>query len=412
MMVGGEGSGKSLVGAMELIGRFWEDKLFWLVGADYDNTTPEFNYIAEAADKLGVLQFASKVTNPGKIILAGDVVISTISAKDPRNISKYSPHGIVVCEAAQCDFEVIQRLIARLGRAGDGGWLLLTGTFEGSLGWYPELFNSWQGPNKEGAKSFSVPSWTNTNLYPGGREDELLKRIEATMSPDLFNERMGGIPCPPSGRIFHEFRNTLHVTSVDYVEDNDVEICVDPGYSKGWYAVEAGQWTGDYFHAFDEVYEQFKTTEQMIHICKMRPWWKDVKGGSIDIAGTAHKPDTPASEIWRKMAGVNLRSKKVPVAAGIERMRTYLIPDPITNHPHLTIHPRCRGLISEFGGCPHPYTGRTAVYTYAKDRNGTVIGVQDDNNHGIKAVTYEIICKYGYARPEASANKKVVRIFG
>jgi hypothetical protein len=112
------------------------------------------------------------------------------------------------------------------------------------------------------------------------------------------------------------------------------------------------------------------------------------------------------------MAGVNLRSKKVPVAAGIERMRTYLIPDPITNHPHLTIHPRCRGLISEFGGCPHPYTGRTAVYTYDKDRNGTVIGVQDDNNHGIKAVTYEIICKYGYARPEASANKKVVRIFG
>lgn len=133
MMVGGEGSGKSLVGAMEMVSRVFEGKLFWLVGADYDNTKPEFDYIVEAAQKLGILEFASQVVNPGKIVLSGGITISTISAKDPRNISKYSPHGIVVCEAAQCDFQVIQRLIARLGRAGEGGWMLMTGTFEGCL---------------------------------------------------------------------------------------------------------------------------------------------------------------------------------------------------------------------------------------------------------------------------------------
>lgn len=410
-MVGGEGSGKSLVGAMELIGRFWESKLFWLVGADYDNTKPEFDYIAQAADRLGVLEFASTVVNPGRITLIGGTTINTISAKDPRNIAKYSPHGIVVCEAAQCDFEVIQRLIARLGRAGEGGWMLLSGTFEGSLGWYPELFSSWQGPNKEGGKSFSVPSWTNTVLYPGGRDDELLKKIEATMSPDLFMERMGGVPCPPSGRVFTEFRNSIHVVDRDFDPEKDVELCIDPGYSQGWYAVEAGQWDGDYFHLIDEVYEQFKTSDQVINICRMKPWWRNVKGGAIDIAGTAHKPDTPASDIWKKTGGVHLKSKKVPIAAGIERMRTYLIPDPITHRPHLTIHPRCRGIISEFGGCPHPVTGRTEVYSYDTDRSGAVIGVEDKNNHGIKAVTYEIVCKYGYARPE-SGTKKVMRIFG
>ena len=131
MMVGGEGSGKSLVGAMELLSRCFEGNLFWLVGADYDNTKPEFDYIVEAANKLGILEFASTVVNPGKIVLKGGITISTISAKDPRNISKFSPHGILVCEAAQCDFQVIQRLIARLGRAGEGGWMLMTGCLVG-----------------------------------------------------------------------------------------------------------------------------------------------------------------------------------------------------------------------------------------------------------------------------------------
>jgi hypothetical protein len=411
MMVGGEGSGKSLVGGMELISRCFEGTLFWLVGADYDNTKPEFDYIAEAANKLGILEFASTVVNPGKIVLKGGITISTISAKDPRNISKFSPHGIVVCEAAQCDFQVIQRLIARLGRAGEGGWMLMTGTFEGSLGWYPEVYLSWQGPNKEDGKSFSLASWTNTALYPGGRDDPLLKKIEATMSPDLFNERMGGVPCPPSGRVFHEFRNSLHVLDKPFDPEREVEICVDPGYSAGWHAVEAGQWEGDYFHLIDEVYEQFKTSEQMISICRMKPWWKKVTGGSIDIAGTAHKPDVPASEIWKKSAGVHLRAKKVPIAAGIERMRTYLIPDPITHRPHLTINPRCQGIISEFGGCPHPVSKRTEVYQYDTDRNGVVIGVKDSNNHGIKAVTYEIVCKFGYTRPQTQS-QSLVRRFG
>lgn len=274
-----------------------------------------------------------------------------------------------------------------------------------------EIFLSWQGPNKEDGKSFALPSWTNTALYPGGREDQLLKKIEATMSPDLFNERMGGVPCPPSGRIFHEFRNNLHVLDKPFDAEKDVEIFVDPGYSAGWYAVEVGQWTGDYLHLIDEVYEKFKTSEQMISICRMRPWWKKLSGGSIDIAGTSHKPDIPASDIWKKSSGIHLKAQKVPIAAGIERMRTYLIPDPITHTPHLTIHPVCRGIISEFGGCPHPDTGRSEVYQYETDRNGTVIGVKDSNNHGIKAVTYGVICKFGYTRPQGQI-KNLVRKFG
>ena len=77
------------------------------------------------------------------------------------------------------------------------------------------------------------------------------------MSPDLFNERMGGVPCPPSGRVFHEFRNAIHVLDKEFEAEKEVEICVDPGYSAGWHAVEAGQWDGDYFHLIDEVYELF-----------------------------------------------------------------------------------------------------------------------------------------------------------
>src|SRR5690606_39648731 len=67
--------------------------------------------------------------------------------------------------------------------------IFFSGTFEGAYGWYADLWNRWQGPNDDGGKSFSLPTWTNRAVYPGGREDPEIKRQESLMPPDLFQER-------------------------------------------------------------------------------------------------------------------------------------------------------------------------------------------------------------------------------
>ena len=83
-----------------------------------------------------------------------------------------APAGIIGCEASQLDLESFWRLEERLVEK--RGWLMLEGTFESSLGWYPEKYIHWSSPavqKTENVKSFSLPTWTNTELFPGGRED-------------------------------------------------------------------------------------------------------------------------------------------------------------------------------------------------------------------------------------------------
>ena len=76
--------------------------------------------------------------------------------------------------------------------------MLLTGTMEGSLGWYPQLRQAWaHGVGDEIA--FSLPSYTNTHLYPGGKDDPEIQRLKEMSSDDFYMERIEGIPMPPRG---------------------------------------------------------------------------------------------------------------------------------------------------------------------------------------------------------------------
>ena len=47
---------------MELFGRLWEGRLYWLVGPDYDLCRPEFEYILDACRRIGAV---ASVRRPG-----------------------------------------------------------------------------------------------------------------------------------------------------------------------------------------------------------------------------------------------------------------------------------------------------------------------------------------------------------
>lgn len=393
---GGERGGKSFVAAEYFNVRFWEGDLYWIAGKDYDRCHQEFEYIAKAMMSLGAVKGADIHTPQNgqwHMKLNTGATVKTWSLKDWLKVGFEAPDGIIVAEVAQISHTEYTRLTDRT--AEKRGWVVGTGTFESSLGWFPEKFKLYQLPGQEG-KSFSLPSWSNTHIYPGGLNDPEIQRLKGKYSEDYFLERFGGVPSPPKGLVFPEFRYLIHVTEMD-VLDAPVYLWVDPGYD-GAYAVEAVQIVGETVRVIDEVYEQGLVTEQVIDVCMQRPWWQLVEGGAVDIAARQHQAMPAVVEIWGERAKLVLSSQYIEEAAGRERLHTFLTVNPIDHMPRLYVAPGCTGILSEFGVCPNPFTGEAAPYKWKEARTGEIVGKSPDdkNNHGIKAVTYGLVDRFGY----------------
>lgn len=416
LIAGGEQGGKSLTEEKLGLARMWEDEspgLYWLVAADYERTRAEFEYLAEDLAQLGVLarNGVSKRIDPGHIVLADGTRIETKSAKDPRTLAMKAPNGIIACEASQIDLETFERLRGRV--APKRGWLIMGGTFETSLGWYPALFKAWKnGVGEE--QSFSLASPSNIHLYPGGINDPEIQRLKRLSSDQYFMERIMGEPVPPKGLVFGEFRVDIHVRDIEWQPGLPVSLWMDPGYA-GAYAVLATQEVNGQLQVFDEVYEEGLVTEEVIEVCQSRPWWRDdrLREGTsvIDIYGYQHQAMTAPAEVWLKKTGLSLRAERVGVNDGIERMRSFLKPHPLTNEPKIVFSPKCRGILSEFGAQPNPFDGQTRAYRWKTDREGNIIGdaPEKKNDHGINAAIYGIVATYGYGHVRTGNTIKVRR---
>ena len=399
LVAGGEQAGKSLMASKYLLGRFAETEgkgLFWLVAADYERTRAEFEYLVEDFARLGILKDASKRVDPGHITLVDGTRIETKSAKDPRTLAMRAPNGILGCEASQLDLETFYRLRGRC--APKRGWLFLSGTFEGSLGWYPQMFTAWANGADKDARAYSLPSYTNVHLYPGGATDPEILRLRDFSSDDFYMERIEGKPSPPQGLVFPEFRPDAHIAEVEYEPDVPVHLWMDPGYA-GAYAVEVVQVKGEQIQVIDEIYEQGLVTDEIIDIARSKPWWNDVKFGVIDIGGTQHQAMASPAEMWLNQSGLYLSSQKVRINEGTERLKGWLKLDPKTHAPRIVFAPHTHGILSEFGVVPNPFDGQTRAYRWKTDRDGNIVGdtPEDKNNHGVKAVIYGLVDRFGYA---------------
>ena len=411
LVAGGEQAGKSMVASKYLLGRFMETEepgLYWLVAADYERTRAEFEYLVQDFATLGILKQASKRGDPGYIVLADGTRIETKSAKDPRTLAMRAPHGILGCEASQLDMETFFRLRGRC--APKRGWMFLSGTFEGSLGWYPQMYTAWAAGADPEARAYSLPSWTNKYLYPGGREDPEIQRLKEVASDDFYMERIEGKPSPPKGLVFTEFRPDAHVVDVEYVPDVPVHLWMDPGYAGG-YEVEVIQVQGEQIQVIDEIYQVGLVTDEIIDIAKSRPWWPDVKFGVIDIAGNQHQAMAAPAEVWLEQAGLYLSSQKVKINEGTERLKGWLKIDPRTHAPRIVFSPKCIGIMSEFGMAPNPFDGQTRAYRWKTDREGNIVGdtPEDKYNHGVKAIIYGLIDRFGYSYVQGHDRIKVRR---
>ena len=220
-------------------------------------------------------------------------------------------------EAAQQTNEVWLKMRGRVAET--RGWILLSGTLENGLPWYADMMERWEAANDEGGVSFSLPTWSNTAIFPGGESDPEILSLKRTYPPDLFDERFGAKPRRKRGLVIPEFEFKKHVKKLEFQEHLPVELFIDP--AQHTYAVWFVQQVGQYCHVLDAVYQHGLTVYQIVELCKRSQYWKFVKSGVIDIAGTQQHANKSQVQLWKELAGVNLRSHKYPIDVLINTIR-------------------------------------------------------------------------------------------
>ncbi len=406
LIAGGEGAGKSYLTAAMALALYPAWRLAYVVGPKYQSARPEFDYLARWLTDMREIE-SSAVNAPASgaasIKLPYGNFLQTISAEDGPNAitgTGKSPDLVLLVEAGKVPYEIYLACRNRVGRT--KGLLIISGTFEGSVGWYPEYFERWQADNAENAKSFSLPTWSNTDTYPGGRDDPEIKLLERINPPDYFQERFGAKPCKPQTLVFKDFSFTGEPTTgipgnvliAPYWKGDatalstPVELAIDPGY-RGAYAILPLQRINGVVYQIDEVYERGKVTEEMIGLCRTRPWWKLWNNrGVIDVAALQHQGLPSVVEEWRRLTGAILTYQKVGIVEGIRRTRTFLR-NPFTGTPFYFVDPRATNTIWEFS--------QGYKYKEMVDGRPTYEEPIDANNHAVKALAYYLYARFGPA---------------
>lgn len=401
-----------------------EPELYWIVAADYDRTRREFEYLVEWFAQAGVLNKGrtTSVVNPGRIQLVDGTIIRTKSASDPRTLAMEAPNGILGVEASQLDIQTFERLRGRVGPK--RGWLHLSGTFEESVGWYPTLWKAWQY-GYDDSQSFSLPSTSNTYIYPGGENDPEILDIQRRQSDQYFMERIKGVPVPPVGLVFHEIRPDIHIREHKYIPDIPVYLSEDPGFGSDsahaivvWQVVDEptldGRSVFRQVRIVDEIYERGLITDQIIDIAMKRDWWKnDTKNYVTDPHyADQHHSQSSVADTWTERTGLTSQLRgRVPIMDGTERLKTFLKIDPLAGRPGVVIDPKCQGILSELGVAPSPFDGQVRAYRWGTDREGNVVGKkpEDRYNHSIKALIYGLVSRFGFVTSGGSDKVTVKR---
>lgn len=404
LVAGGERAGKSYSAAMEALSYLpWTD-LGWIVGPDYEQTHAEFDYLVEGARALGLVDSVRRPERMGwSLSLVTGGLVETRSAADPEKLAGRPPDWVLLVEAGQVrDVTVYYRCMTRVAQK--RGWLYISGTFESSEGWYPDLYQAWQSPNEDGGVSFSLPSWTNRSVYPGGRSDPEIKRLERLLPPEVFAERIAGRPMPPKCRVINQFNVVDHVREMRHVESPDPypphgvielpqdcedQLWIDPGYAGAYAVLFVSIWENTAY-VYDEIYLTGYVTEQIIEIARARPRFKHVTCLIMDVSAKAHHAVKSPAEIWRAQTGLPVHMRKVGVRDGILRTNASLRPNPETGKPQLYIGTKCKYTQWEF----------TTGYRYPEDGSGKPLSEIpiDRNNHAAKAIAYGLVANFGFVQ--------------
>lgn len=369
-----------------------------LFGPTYKEPRVEFEYIERDLRALGKVvdaQLSKPSDGPWRLVTTDGVVITTISCEVPDGIRSIDLEFALVCEPGGIIYSAIERIRGRV--AAKRGFIAYGGTIENSQQWWREWQLEGKRPNNKGIVAYLIPSWANTAEFPEGRDDPEIVSWWNMLGEDLALERMAAVARPPRYRVLKAV-NERHIQRVDFPQDATIEIWIDPGYASAYAVVWVAIWEEEHqgamrkrFHFFDELYEQGKTTADMVALCKQMRHWASVRTGVIDIASKGHRDATDSSlEIWEKLTNIRFNKKYWLEDRLIERITVS------ANTDQFTIDPNCKGMLAECG-LGEPVFPEMHPWRYGTDRDGRIVSEKPEDkwNHSVKTVGYGLLHHLG-----------------
>lgn len=392
----GRRAGKSRAGGMELIPEALaayamldylkatdERKWFWLVGPNYDDDEKEFRVFYDMARKLGLpFDRPGTYNSPESGLMQvslweGHFMLECRSATHPESLDGEGLHGVVMVEAAKMKPSVWNKFI-RPALADKRGWSLHTSTPEGKNHFY-EHWQKGQDPNEPAWESWKLPSWVNTHIFPGGREDPEILELERDMSPERFNQEIGADFTDYVGRVFKAFDEEIHVRNLEFNPDLPIYGAVDYGWTNPfvWLMIQVDHWDNVF------VLREYRVTQRDINDIA-----EDLGKLAWARAATKFYPD-PASPgdsailsgklkiPFNADTGGRLKDRLEYIRRGLKVGPEHAKPE--EQAPKLLIDRSCTGLIQEMNDYRYPDTKEESLRAEPEEP-------LDKDNHGPEAL--------------------------
>ena len=401
--------------------------LIALIGPTYTEPRSEFDYIVEFLSSMLPLRDFDptkhvsrpkdgrcELTIPIQRVKSEDGTLSdvhratvrTYTAAEAESIRSFNAEGIVLCEAGGVSKEAFFNIFGRV--LSSGGFVIGSGTLEFSQKWYYDIIkNGLEAHPSNGIHSYIMPSWYNTAVFAGGRNDPKILRLEGILSADFFAVRVGAEPIRLVGIAVGEADRDRHVASddkADYNPDYPVELAIDPGYAGG-YAVLALQFYEGKIRVIDEIYTRLLATPEMIALTKAKDWFDGVNQYNAGVIDRAAKQHTAAHgdsvlEVWADTGNIHLEltDAVIPVEDGLDQLRIHLGSD------RLLVNPKCRGLLAEWDLAAFPPGFETyEPWHYKTNTDGNLVGDKalTGADHATTALIYWLCHRFGFITPEA-----------
>lgn len=356
--------GKSMAGPHKNLPRLLMKKptLGWIVAPTYDLGEKEFRVFWDILlNKMRVPYEKSKTyystrTKDFRITTAWGSSIEVRSAEHPESLVGEGLDWVIMAEAAKLKLSHWEKFI-RPTLADKRGSADFVSTPEG-FNWFYEIWKQGQSDEYPQWDSIQSPTWHNTIMFPGGRQDEEILEIEKTTpSPEVFDQEYGAKFTSFAGRIYSEFDEGYHV--LDKYEFNpgwpnylafdfglrNVTAClniqVDPRND------DVYVWK-EYYKGGMNSFEHAKALRTLIN-WRVDRAYRDPSGS--DQAGTI-------MGVWRDtkdynnpwLRGVDLTPAPNDVEPGIQQVQKWLhLRDtPEGKKPKLYVAKGCRHVINEF----------------------------------------------------------------
>lgn len=210
----------------------------WIVGPHYVHAEKEFAFVYDSLRKQGIdkesIKFVKNVDSGNMHIITnwGFELVGK-SAAHPETLVGDGLNFIEMVEAGLHKRTTWQYV--RPALSDRRGWAIFTGVPEGKSenSMLYALYQRGQSKREHDRlyRSWTMPSWTNTVVFPRGRRDPEILDAEGDLTEDEFARQYGAEFRDKIGAVMQEWDDEVHLGDFDYEPSWPLYMAVDYGFT-------------------------------------------------------------------------------------------------------------------------------------------------------------------------------------